>query len=157
MAALRPYLECPEDGRLEVRETLAQVLGQEPAVQVAFLFGSFVDQPRFRDIDVGVLVDPQQVPEAAAWDFAWDRATRLELATRLPVDLSVLNYAPVALRYHASLGQVLVCKEPEACDAFCERAWDEYLDFEPFLWASLRDLLEGGGPPENPLTRVKRP
>ncbi len=147
---MEAYLQASADDRQRVRDTLARVLGDHPQVVVAFLFGSFLDQPRFRDIDVGILVDPRQVPESDAWSFASQLATDLELAIRYPVDLVILNYASIAVRYYASLGEVLVCKDAETRYLFLERAWDEYLDFEPFLRASLRDLLEGDQPPDKP-------
>lgn len=140
---MRPYFEASESERRKVRDTIARILDARPEVILAFLFGSFVDQPHFRDVDVGVVVDTGLVPETAALDLAAELATELEWETRLPVDLNVLNYAPVALRYSASRGKVLLCKDAGLRDRFVELAWKEYLDFEPFLRASLRDLLEG--------------
>lgn len=140
---MRPYLQASEPERKAVRETIACILSARPEVILVFLFGSFVDRPQFRDVDVGVVVDSRRVPETATFDFASELATELEWATRLPVDLNVLNYAPIALRYSASRGEPLLCKDEGLRDGFVDLAWKEYLDFEPFLRASLRDLLSG--------------
>lgn len=143
MIPLRPYLQASESERRAVRDTITHILSARPEVILAFLFGSFMDRPQFRDVDVGVVVDTGLVPETAAFDFASELATELEWETRLPVDLNVLNYAPIALRYSASRGEPLLCKDERLRDRFVELAWKEYLDFEPFLRASLRDLLSG--------------
>lgn len=140
---MRPYLRASESERTAVRNTIARVLGPRPEVVLAFLFGSFRNQPEFRDVDIGVVLDSDLVPEPAALDFASELATELEWQIRLPVDLIVLNYAPIALRYSASRGEPLLCKDEELRDRFLDLAWKEYMDFEPFLRASLRDLLNG--------------
>ncbi len=61
----------------------------------AYLFGSFVRGGPARDVDVAVWlrggVDPLE--------YVLETGLRLELAAGAPVDLVVLNEAPVTLRY----------------------------------------------------------
>lgn len=161
---MRRYLEASPPRRQAIRERITGILRARPEVIGAFLFGSFVQERPFRDVDLGVLVDPGRVPEAAAPGFASALASELEWETRVPVDLTVLNYASIGLRYHASRGEVIVCRDPERCNQFREQAWREYLDFEPFLRTSLRDLLPSersrpGTPvdPAAPAVRGNRP
>lgn len=140
---MRPYLQASDTERKAIRDVITQVLTARREVSLAFLFGSFVDQPVFRDVDVGVMVDPHEVPLEAEFDFAAGLATDLEVHIRRPVDMVVLNHAPVSLRHHAVRGEVLVSKEAELRDRLLETTWRMYADFEPFLRASLRDLLGG--------------
>ncbi len=138
---MRPYLEVSAEQRRAVREAIVQVVSHRPEVRVAFLFGSFATDPRFHDIDLGVIVDPELVSKEAAFDFVSDLATDLEWKVRLPIDLNVLNYATIALRYNASRGELLYCTDDDVRTEFLERTWREYFDFEPFLRSSLKDLL----------------
>lgn len=150
---MRPYRQATGEERQAIREAAAQVLAACPEVVLAFLFGSFLDEPWFRDVDFGVVVDPSRVPPEAEFDLAARLAADLELRLHLPVDVVILNRAPVALRHRAVQGQVLVNKDPELCDRLRETTWREYADLEPFLRATVRDLLNlpprgmaGGGP-----------
>lgn len=143
---VRPYLQASAEERQQIRTTITQVLAARPEVLVAFLFGSFLGEPRFHDVDLGIVVDPKLVPNTAALDFASDLANELEWKTRLPIDLNVLNEAPIALRYNASRGELLLSKDDGVQGQFLEQAWREYLDFEPFLRRSLQDLLKNDDP-----------
>ncbi len=60
-----------------------------------------------------------------------------------PVDVRVLNDAPVAFRYHATNGLPLVVQEPERRDEFRAQTWDAYFDFLPFARQYLREVLDG--------------
>lgn len=139
---MRPYHQVAAEQKGQIRAAISQMTAARPEVLAAFLFGSFPTEPRFHDFDVAVIVDLQLVSHAAAPGLASDLATELEWKTGLPVDLIVLNFAPIALRYHASRGEVLFQKDQEVLDEFLERTWKEYLDFEPFLRSSLKDLLQ---------------
>ena len=57
-----------------------------------------------------------------------------------PVDVRVINDAPLPFRYNVSRGQRIVVNDDECFYAFLERIWDEYFDFEPVLLQYLRDL-----------------
>jgi len=59
----------------------------------------------------------------------------------MPVDVLTLNYAPVALRYHATCGKVLLSKNELARFTFLEETWREYFDCQPLFRAFYNDLL----------------
>lgn len=71
---------------------LADVLGQENDVSFAYLFGSFIEERRFHDIDVGIYVT---AAARAPVDRSLDLAARLSRAAGYPVDVRVLNDAPL--------------------------------------------------------------
>lgn len=141
MALNRPLLNASAGERDLLRDALKRILAARAEVSLAFLFGSFAAGQPFHDIDIGIVTAPGAVAAADAFEFVSQLATELEWDVRRPVDLSVLNWAPIALRYHAAQGEALVCRDEEAMYRFIEAAYRDYLDFEPFLRASLRDLL----------------
>lgn len=59
----------------------------------------------------------------------------------MPVDILTLNTAPVALRYHAICGEVLLGKDEPARFNFLEETWREYFDCQPLFQAFYKDLL----------------
>ena len=70
----------------------------------------------------------------------------LEQGLDVPVDVRVLEDAPVSFRYAVTRGETLFVRDPEAWALFRERTWTAYLDFAPLRAEVLRDLT-GRVPP----------
>jgi predicted nucleotidyltransferase len=121
-------------------EELAQPLSRQPEILFAVLYGSAADSEAYRDLDVGVMVDRAQTPVADSLDYALALGAKLEKALRFPVDVRVLNDAPLPFRYNVSRGIPLAVRDWDAWFEFRERTWDEYLDFQPVAMAYLREM-----------------
>jgi hypothetical protein len=59
----------------------------------------------------------------------------------LPVDVRVLNDAPVAFRYHALKGTVLLVREADFLDELRARTWDASCDVAPFAKQYWREVI----------------
>lgn len=137
----RPRRDAPApEVRNRVAATLAAALNARPEVCFACLHGSFATGEPFRDVDVAVWVEPAP-GQGAAWRYAADLAEALEVATRMPVDVQVLNEAPLGFRYHALRGEPLVVRDRDFFDDLRARTWDDYFDFLPFARQFLREAL----------------
>jgi predicted nucleotidyltransferase len=121
-------------------DDLTQYLSGRPEIIFAVLYGSAVESERYRDLDVGVMVDRARVPPAASLNYALGMSATLEKALQFPVDVRVLNDAPLPFRYNVSRGRPLVVCDWSAWFDFRERAWDEYLDFQPVALAYLQEM-----------------
>lgn len=121
-------------------DDLTQHLSGRPEIIFAVLYGSAVDGERYRDLDVGIMVDRARVPAAASLNYAFGMSATLEKALQFPVDVRVLNDAPLPFRYNVSRGRPLLVRDWGAWFDFRERAWDEYLDFQPVALAYLREM-----------------
>ncbi len=108
-------------------------------MQFAYVFGSFAEGLPFADVDVAMY-------------FRWERLsdplrTQLELAAALervvgvPVDVVVLNDAPLGLAVAALRGRLVFCRDPEGHASFLERTALQYMDTAYLRRSSLRDLL----------------
>ena len=122
-------------------EAIKAVLEMQPEILFAMLSGSATETPKFRDLDVGLYVDREQVPASAEVDYAFNLAERLTEQIAYPVDVRIINNAPLDFRYNVSRGQALVINHPEIYYHFLERTWDEYFDFEPIARQYLRERL----------------
>lgn len=131
--------------RAKLTEAIRQRLQASPEVVFAYLHGSFVTERPYRDIDVAVWLDPERVPSPDWTRYALDLSTSLHLQLRVPVDVQVLNAAPIAFRYRAQTGQPLIMRDPEFLAEFRARTWDDYFDFLPFARQYLREALGGTG------------
>jgi predicted nucleotidyltransferase len=116
--------------RAAVADTLARTLDGDPRIVFAYLHGSFVTDLPFHDIDVAVWLD---VPAGDLIPISLDLAGRVSEATGLPADVRPLNDAPIAFRFHALRGRLLVCQDEKQLADVMERTVREYLDIEPLL------------------------
>jgi len=125
--------------RIVVR--LRRELEVRPEIVLAVLHGSFEQGGTYRDIDVAVWLDPQRISRDEHFRYALDLSVHLQLELERPVDVRVLNEAPLAFRYHALRGRSLVVRDEAFLDVLRERTWDDYLDFQPFARQYLREAL----------------
>lgn len=123
-----------------LRDTVAEVLAKRPEILFAILYGSAAEGYEFHDLDIAVYLDRAKVVLETDYDYAFALADDLEAVTHFPVDVRVINNAPLPFRYNVSRGQPLLIRDPETYYTFLERAWDEYLDFEPVAMRYFREM-----------------
>ena len=124
----------------ELKRSLARCLTGRPEILFAILYGSASQGRPFRDLDIGVFVDRARLPASADLDYSFDLADELERLAQYPVDVRVINEAPLGFRYNVSRGTALVVNHGEAFAQFLERTWDDYLDFRPVALQYLREM-----------------
>ncbi|WP_456454066.1 nucleotidyltransferase domain-containing protein, partial [Thermococcus sp.] len=95
-----------------------------------YLHGSFLSGP-FRDIDIAVYTDGER-----------DVFYELELEERLgfPVDVRVLNNAPISFRFKVLKGELLFSRDEEKRCDFESRTMGDYHDFKYYLNAYRREI-----------------
>ena len=129
------------------REALVDALRHElqgrSEVILAVLHGSFTTGGPYQDVDVAVWVVPSARPDTGWHPYAVGLAAELTVALNATVDVQVLNEAPLAFRYHALSGRLLLTRDEELFHNLRERTWDDYFDFLPFARENLRGMLRG--------------
>jgi predicted nucleotidyltransferase len=131
----------PGEDRTVLAEALQKHLESRPEITCAYLHGSFLDGGSYRDVDVAVWVDPARCNTDSFSQYAIDLSTELSVALGQPVEVQVLNRAPLAFRYHALKGRPLLVRDREWLDELRARTWGDYFDFLPFSRQYLRELL----------------
>ena len=96
--------------RAEVARALSDSLDREPHVVFAYLHGSFVGTWPFHDIDVGVYLNSAASDQTR---HAVDVADRLSRRVGYPVDVRVLNVAPVPFVFRTLQGELLVSHDDD--------------------------------------------
>jgi hypothetical protein len=99
---------------------LRRLLEGVGGIVFAYAHGSFVELDEFRDVDVALWVkDPED-----AFSYAVDLSARLEAEAGVPVDVHVLNDAPLSFKRHVfTKGELLLSID----DGFRLRILDETL------------------------------
>ena len=107
-------------------------------VVAAYLFGSFIVEDQFSDIDVGLLLK-NKVPEVLGFELAFE--TRLEQLYERQFDVRVLNNAPNSFAQNViRTGKVIVDKDPNLRAGFEGNVLKQYFDFAYFRRRYLKEV-----------------
>lgn len=117
----------------------SRLLEQHPEVIAAYVFGSFVSAGAFGDIDVAILA--LSAPENPL-DLELKLEMELEDVVGCPVDVRVLNQAPLPFRYTViQEGEVIVDRKPNVRADFEGVTLKLYFDFKRFRIRYLKEVV----------------
>ncbi len=125
--------------RLTLVETIVAQLEKEHDLAFAYLYGSAVEQQTVHDIDIGLYYEStDSLPTS---DQMITLAHHLSSALHIPVDVRILNHAPLSFLFHTLHGQLLTCQHPDLHATILEQTAREYLDIAPLLRQSTKDAF----------------
>ena len=122
-------------------EQIKHRLQERPEILLALLHGSFLTGGLFRDVDLALYLGPGMIRREAVRDSELEQGVRWSADLGVPIDIRVLNDAPVTFRYHALKGTALLVRDEELVDELRAKTWDEYCDFAPFARRYLREVI----------------
>ena len=122
-----------------IKSAIREILKTKKEIGFAFLHGSFLEKRSFHDIDVAVFISEDGILDH--FEYELSLSSILESSVRLPMDVKILNHAPLAFRYEVTRREVIFSRNEEARLWFVENAWNEYLDYKPVAENILRQLV----------------
>jgi predicted nucleotidyltransferase len=134
----RLYQLDHEERRQRV-ERLRAILEKQDSIAFAYLYGSFAENFPFHDIDVGVYAEGIGEKEATFYSIRLSEMMSSELG--LPVDVRVLNFAPVTFLYHVFRGNLIHEKNELIRSQVMERTVQKYLDLRPILYRGMKEAF----------------
>ncbi len=122
----------------EQKEAYLQILSdyimRRPEILFAYAHGSFLEDGRFRDLDVAVFLRPEFiVGKSPFYETELGGELQKHLKASFPVDIRILNTARLSFQYHAIKGRLLIDQDPETRIAFITKTVALYLDIKPML------------------------
>ncbi len=126
----------------QVVEDLIGAMSAKKEIIFAFIYGSFndyTDNLPFRDIDVGVYVSGMGKKDS--FYYSLDLSEQLSTLTQLPVDVRILNFAPISFLFHVIRGELIIDKDEDSRCSFMERVVRHYLDMKPLLRRSIKEAF----------------
>lgn len=124
---MKEYFTLPQDERREIIQRIRDVLKGRPEIGFAYVHGSFLTAPSFRDIDVAVYVDPAYLKGRDVVDL--ELTMGAQLVFPYPVDLRILNTAPFYFQNGVvRTGEILFCRDERALAAITEYSSQAMLD-----------------------------
>lgn len=122
------------------KKRLGEALAQDPHVLFAYIHGSFSPKDNFGDIDVAVFLKAEREVNFLRYELSLEAV--LQKLFPFPVDLRVLNNAPVSFRYSViKQGQKLVDKDESRRVEFEVATMSRYFDFYPLRRRYLKEVL----------------
>ena len=117
------------------------VLSDCGGVVFAYLYGSFTGKQNFADIDLAVYLQGVKREDYLKQEI--DLESRLKKKIPYPLDVRVLNDAPVSFRYSVIKNGIrLVDKEEDMRVDFETRTLSRYFDFLPFRERYFKEALD---------------
>lgn len=129
------------EDRSSVIDRLKSALEEHPGPEIVFAYvhGSFAKDGPFRDIDIAVYL---KEPPDSALEYELALEAALIQSAPYPVDVRVLNNAPLSFRYQViKEGRILFVRDDDARSDFQESTLSRYFDFAPFRSLYLKETL----------------
>ncbi|MEW6621335.1 MAG: nucleotidyltransferase domain-containing protein [bacterium] len=142
---MNEYLSFKQNQRQKIIEKIKQSLLNKNEIVFAFIFGSFLDGPSFRDIDIGIYLD--NIEKGDIFNSELELSEIVAKDSNLLFDIieiKVLNFAPgYFLNNIFNRGQLLFCKNYQLLTEMIENTSLDALANEYIAYQSLKELVAG--------------
>ncbi|MDP2767087.1 MAG: nucleotidyltransferase domain-containing protein [Candidatus Methanoperedens sp.] len=128
--------------KIKIKNKLKSLFLKYEEVVFVYIHGSIISANWFRDIDIGIFVDERRVSREEVLDYEIALSIELEKELHLPIEVKVLNYAPLSFKYEVTKGEVILSRDEETRYAFLEETWHSYLDYAPIEIEFIKALLQ---------------
>jgi uncharacterized protein len=123
----------------ELSGLLEGVLRDHGEIVFAYLYGSFAEDRPFHDIDVGIYLSGVGQEESTFYSLALSQAFSKEV--RVPVDVRVLNFAPLSFVYHVIRGNLIFDRNEELRAHVVTQTVTKYLDLKPIIHRGIKEAF----------------
>ncbi len=117
--------------REKIKNKIKELLEKEEDVLFAYLFGGFVRDDSFHDIDIAVYIIPS--PEKDLLKRTFEIANRIERKTGIETDVVAFNLIDPYLRMEILDGELLFTKDETKHDFLIDYYIREYFDERAFF------------------------
>jgi predicted nucleotidyltransferase len=133
------YYQITQEEKDVIIGKLKSMIEKLTGVAFVYLHGSFPNESRFRDIDIALSMN--EIPMATL-QTELQLETLFSNAVHYPVDVKILNNAPLSFAYNVIKNgtPIFVANENVRVD-FVENTLNNYFDFAPFRKLYLKETL----------------
>ena len=124
----------------EVIDIISSCLQQYGEIFAAYIFGSFISDKSFADIDLGILI--QREPDKLL-EYEMGLEIKLDKLVKFEIDVRVLNNAPLSFVQNVlRQGHLIVDINPNRRADFENNVLKKYFDFSRFRRQYLEDVID---------------
>jgi predicted nucleotidyltransferase len=122
-----------------IQKIISRLFEQHDEILTVYIFGSFISARYFSDIDIGIIA---AIDLSKPLEFELELENRLEKVIKYPVDVRILNQAPLSFAQNVfRSGRVIIDKNPNLRADFEGRILKQYFDFSPFQQRYLQEVI----------------
>lgn len=123
-------------------KTLKKSLSPRAEIIFCYVHGSFLDSLPFRDIDIALYVDSNQITSQQTFDYSFNLSLQLSKQTGLEIDVQVMNYSPLGFQQSVLRnGKLLFSKDENLRLNLIENISLEYIAFFELNKQYIRHLV----------------
>ncbi len=123
-------------------EQIQNILRNKEYIIFAYLFGSFVSEEAFNDIDIGIFTN--NMGKETVLSVELELEGELEEVLGIPVDIRVINYAPLPFRYNVLKERgILIDRNTDLRSDFETMTYKEYFDYKHLRNEYLKGIVYG--------------
>jgi predicted nucleotidyltransferase len=112
---------------------ISKVLDSRKEILFAYIYGSFLEEGNFRDIDIAVDVGDINEKTDFVYEENLEKDLKKSLSINIPVDVRVINRSPISFKYQVLKGRLIVNHNEEKRVDFTVHTVSRYLDLESVL------------------------
>ncbi len=137
------YFSIKQNQKEKIKQEIKKTLKKEGGIVFAYLYGSFLNAPSFRDIDIGVYLN--QINRTGIDDYelniAEKIAAKIDFSFEI-IEVKILNFAPDSfLNNIFSKGELLFSNNQELLTNLIEKTSLTALANEHIANQSLKELI----------------
>jgi hypothetical protein len=137
----RKAYQLGREGKEKLIELLRDFLRSRDEVVFAYVFGSFLEEETFHDIDIGIYLS--EIPQEESTQYGLALSQTLSSHLRIHVDARVLNFAPTSFLYHVIRGKLIIERDEEVSTTLAEQTIQRYLDLKPLVYRGMKEAFDG--------------
>lgn len=139
----KEFLSLNQNERQKIAEKIKQILFADKEVVFAYIFGSFINSPSFRDIDVGIHL--KNISKEEVFEREVRMSKKISDECGLPIDFidaKVINFAPSHfLNNIFKKGTILFSRDNKFLTEMIEKTSLDAIANKYFAEQSLRELV----------------
>jgi len=140
---MKEFYKIEADKKEKIISEISKVSADDRTVVFAYIYGSFLNGPSFRDIDIGIYL--KEIEMDKVFNYELELSGRVAKAVALPfdiIDVKVLNFAPDSfLNNIFRNGKILFSNDYKFLTDMIERTSLDAILNEGIREQSLRDLI----------------
>jgi predicted nucleotidyltransferase len=128
-----------EQEKADFVAALSSCMQEHDEIYAAYLFGSFVTEETFADVDLGILLYRESED---VLDYEIELESKLENIARFRMDVRVLNKAPIPFAQNViRYSRLILDREPNMRSDFEGYVLKKYFDFARFRRIYLAEVI----------------
>jgi uncharacterized protein len=124
----------------EIIKEISSQLNNRKTIIFSYIFGSFVTDDKFSDIDIGVFCTEKISNEPLNFEFGLEE--EIKSIANFPVDVRVINHSPLSFVYRVIKEGILIAdKDIRKRTDFEGMIFKKYMDFAIYRKRYLKEVM----------------